>query len=607
MFKKLNRFLSKKFSTLTVKMNERPVFMTVIILLAINLLYLLIAAGAAMLIESSRFKTYFHSLATVFQWLVIPTAVFAENNPGGDISMFTLALITFVIGLVLFTGTIIAIVTTYLRGYITQRGEARGKLTLGNHIVILNYNNEVTAILADLMHSGATDTVIILSDKTRDFVMSELKAEISMLKDKPNAKLKLIGRKRNPHTFAEQQHICIKCARDILITDDARDAGENVSDLATGDYGILKLVLKLSNADIDSGCPIGVEADSFETAKMVRQLKKTVPGLRNKSIMAFSHNRKLGQFLALSILCPALSGVLSDLLAFTGCMFYPIDKIPTDEYLSKYSGGIPIISLDKTYVLAEEKQDCFKKRNEEFCCERRLPPAKEKKKKKTIKLYLIGENKKSEYMLEELKHENAPVEIHKYGTYETKRFAEDLARHGDEDSVALILSDGGAKEEDYDSNVFLTLIELSSVTDLGARKFQIIAELLEPDNQKSLEEFNIQNIIVSTRIISFFATKLLLDPKAEQFYEEIFSTTQNGTEKMDLWIDDAKYLFDLEGGASFSSYAEFVNAAYYGADKKRMPIGLIRDEKETYFCIDMDKEREFVLSPDDKIIYIEYL
>ncbi|MCL2798077.1 MAG: hypothetical protein FWD58_08515 [Firmicutes bacterium] len=605
--KKLRAFIKKTLSSFTVTMSERPVLMTVLMFAGINIAILLVAAAVAHFFTApGNYQNYFYALADAVMWLVVPNSVI-DRSP--NTQTMVLAAAVLIIGMVLFTGTIIAIITTYLRGYIKQRSEAKGKLNLSNHIVILNYNNEVTAMLIDLMYTNTDDTVLILSDKTKDFVKAELAAEKAMLKEKPKSKLRLIVRKGNPGSLAELQEISLERARGILIMYPGRADAPDSASINASDYDTIKLVMKLSNLDIPSSCPVGVEADTKATRDMVRKVSAAVPGLKNKSIQAFSHNRKLGQFLALSILCPPLSTVLTEVLSYLGCIFQPIEKTPTDECLAYLSAAIPIVEMgEKTYVLTADEKDSRKTRAEPFKTSRRITPAFHPARGGALKLFVIGQNRKSHYMLEALKAENAKMDVREYGTGEIERFCGDLARHGDVRTVAVILSDDSVEPEQYDANVFLTLIELSGLIDLASRPFSVIAEILEPDNQKSVEEFNIHNVIVSTRIISFFATKLLSDPAAEHFYEEIFSYALAGVdEKFDIWVDDAESLFDFSQNMSFTGYAEFVHAAYYGSGQKIMPLGLAREDKNIFFCTGLDAPRNFTLAKNDKIIYVEYV
>jgi len=585
-------------STFTVTMSQRPVVMTVMLLVALNLLVLVGAAVAAILLAPDEFDNFFHAFVDVVSFLIIPAFAADVEN----MALLIIANIVVVVGLVLFTGTIIAIVTTMLREFIFNKGKAKGKLNLNDHVVILRYNVEVPAILIDLMNSCREKTVLILSDKPRAYVLAELSASLANLKVKPKGRLRLLVRQGEPSSLSELEEIALTNASGLLIMNDSVSEGSS-DQLCSADYATLKLVLNLASINFKSRIPIGVETSTIGAADIMRRLKNEIDGLHDKDIQFFSHNRKLGQFLAIAVNCPELSGVLTDLLSYKGSTFYPIERMTRETYLMHYGLGLPTIYFDDNmFVLAESKADATKKRSRAYKTDRVLRVSENYKKKQLLKLFIIGENKKQKYMLESLLSDNPGMQVKHYGVGEIERFATDLSREGCSLTTAVIFSDDTVSPEKYDANVFLTLIELSATVGIEARPFTIVAEILEPNNQKSLEKFNVQNIVVSTKLISLFAARLLSDIKAERFYEEIFSYT---SDKMNVRVSEASEIFDITEPTAFSSYAEFTHAVFNGNGKKLLPLGIIRDNKNIFFT-DQDKPQKFTLKPNDKIIYSKF-
>jgi hypothetical protein len=75
----------------------------------------------------------------------------------------------------------------------------------------------------------------------------------------------------------------------------------------------------------------------------------------------------------------------------------------------------------------------------------------------------------------------------------------------------------------------------------------------------------------------------------------------------DIDVSRANEVFDITEAQTFSSYAEFVHAGYYGTretDTTIIPFGIYTDAKNyVLFCAELDKKRDFVVKPADKIIY----
>jgi hypothetical protein len=219
-------------------------------------------------------------------------------------------------------------------------------------------------------------------------------------------------------------------------------------------------------------------------------------------------------------------------------------------------------------------------------------------------LFVIGKNRKYKYLVEALKLTRPDTVISHFETKDINNFVDTVVKQGDSDSVAVVLSDDTVPAKNYDANVFWTIIELSRVDSINERRFKIFAEIIDPKNQKSLENLNIQNFVISTQVVSTFSNKLLTDANSVYFYEELF-TMPSGFFGID--VSCANEIFDITEAQTFSSYAEFVHAGYYGtldAGTAIMPFGIYTDAKNyILFCAELDKKRGFVVTPSDKIIY----
>jgi len=601
--KKIKALFRKISSKLTINMNKRPFLTTLGLLLFLDVAIIIIAAFIAMALDSKNYPNLYRALLYAVQWLIIPNSLLYIE----ETSVTVLAAVVYGIGLVLFTGTIIAMTTNYLRSYLAARGEAKGKLNLSNHYVILNYNQKVLSVLINLMFNGTDNTVLILSDRSKDFLKHALNAELAMVKDKPDSKLNLIVRKGNPFSARELDDICITGARGILIADSEQESFSK-SEMSATDFDAMKLVLEMAEFNIPASCPIAVEAETFEVVKMIKDICRTVKGLSEKSVHAFSFNRKLGQFLAGAVLYPEITGVIYELLSFIGSEFYAAEgEAGVEEYLAGYTESIPIVRINKTYVLAENFRKVGQKRKSPFSTGKRLRLAAAKE-SAPINLFIIGANKKSEFILETLEAaaDKRAITIRQYPAHDRARFIGDLFADSGE-KLALILSDDAVAPAAYDTNVFLTLIELHNQFG-GAPPFRVIAEILDAKNQNSVEKFSVQNIIVSNRIIAFFATQMITTAESGVFYEEIFSRHRTGDPfNFEIRVDKAGDIFENLGAHTFSSYAEFVHAAYYGSSRAVMPLGFLENGKNVFYCDGLDVPRNYKPANEDMLIYVRYL
>jgi hypothetical protein len=581
----------------TIVKSRYPIFTAVLMILFGAMMLLLILAGSLTLIDKNI--NYPEAVKSMFLY---HTGTLSTNSP--DNAVFTVRVIAVISGTLLFSGTIISIMTTLIRGYITNRDGAKGRLRISNHLLILCYNKEVPAILADLMFSNSHKTILLLSDAKKQQVFDELDATIAELDEKPKRKINLIARQGNPASLKELKDVGIENASAILIMNGNANAND---ELRETDYlGSLDLVLKIGNFKLRPNAPIGVETSTQEASDIMRSLRKDILGLNDKQIQFFAHHKKIGQFMALAISNPDLCNVLSEILSYRGCEFYPIDKISREDYLQGHCAGIPSVEMgDKMYCLANDEHAARRKRGFPYQTGRRLQASKEglAKANRPLKLFVIGQNRKYKYMIEALKLSRPDTVISHFKTNEINIFVDTVMKQGDCNSVAVVLSDDTAPPQNYDANVFWTIIELSRMTSIKERPFNIFVEIIDPKNQKSLEKLNIQNFVISTQVVSTFSNKLLNDANSVQFYEELFMPSS----LFNIDVSPANEVFDITEAQTFSSYAEFVHAGYYGTrgtDSAIMPFGIYADAKNyVLFCSELDKKRDFVVKPDDKIIY----
>jgi voltage-gated potassium channel Kch len=582
-------------NTWTIVKSRHPIFTAVLMILFCAMLLVLILSGVLTLIDKNI--KYSEALKTIFTY---HTGTASANNPNNAI--FTVRLFAIISGTLLFSGTIISIMTTLIRNYITNRDGAKGRLRLSNHLLILCYNKEVPAILADLMFNPDHKTILLLSDAKKQQVFDELNATIAELDEKPKYKINLIVRQGNPASLSELKDVGIERASAILIMN--INASVN-NELCETDYlGSLDLVLKLGSFNLRPNVPIGVETSTQEASDIMRSLHKDILGLNDKQIQFFAHHKKIGQFMALAVSNPDLCNVLLEFLSYRGCEFYPIDKISREEYLENHCEGIPtVVFADKMYCLADDEAAARRKRAFTYKTERRLQTSKAGLTRHPLKLFVIGKNRKYKYLVEALKLTHPDTVINHFETNDIHNYVDTVMKQGDRNSVAVVLSDDTVSPKSYDANVFWTVIELSRVATIKERPFKIFAEIIDPKNQKSLENLNIQNFVVSTQVISTFSNKLLNDANSVCFYEELFMPSSS----FGIDVSYANEIFDITEAQTFSSYAEFVHAGYYGtrgADRTIIPFGIYTDSKNyILFCAELDKKREFVVNPADKIIY----
>ena len=207
--KKLKQRLQKARSFLSIKTYKNPMLFAIGLMIILNIIILCIAALIALGIDDS-FNGFFDAFANgSLKWMLTPNAILQITNT----DLLFLAVTVLVIGMILFTGTIIALTTNALKDYFQRKKEGSGKIYLQDHIVILNWNNKVPELVADLVHVNYKEIkVVILAEVDKVQAEKQLLNAINKNKhdDKELSNLNVLVKSGDPLLYSELNDIDIE-------------------------------------------------------------------------------------------------------------------------------------------------------------------------------------------------------------------------------------------------------------------------------------------------------------------------------------------------------------------------------------------------------------
>lgn len=609
--KHLKSLFFKIKSKSTLKTYQKPLLVTILNLLTINIIVLFVAAIIALSLdtEGKYFdNNFFKAFVSAIKWMISVNSI-NSYDIHEDMKIMILAVVVIAIGMVLFSGAIIATLTAAIRSYIDKKSKARGKIDISNHFVILNYNNKVPDIVYNLMCKGYKNNIVILSYKDKDYITTEIESVISTYDDKKTKKkVNVIVKEGNPLLRGNLEDISIDKASNIVIM--ARDDMSHGDDenISNSDLLSLKIMLALGNFNINPNCNIVVETDTEETKTKIEDLSLTIKNLKTKSIIPVSFNKKIGQIIAQTIIEPLMANIYLELLSYDGCEFYSYDKTDVDTYLGKYNNAIPIIKYDKLFVFAEDEKDITKKRERKYSTKRALILKKERE-KEDFTAFVIGTNNKQRFIIENLKLSSAlygsNFDVKEYHKDDTTTLINDI-RNTEGIKKVLILSDDSVNYDSYDANVFVTLIALQTAFP-DRSNLPFITELLDSRNLNSVKDFNIKNAIISNRIMSLLITQLALNKDSKKFFDGLLTIDDEvGGDVFDIKISKVKDILDTKQDLTFSSKAELIHSFYNGVDKAGMLLGIIKDGNIIFIPQHQDEKQEITLDKNDSLVYIKY-
>ena len=597
----------------TLKTYQKPLLVTLLTLLIINFIILAIAAIIAFAIDNNNYDgalfggNFAAAFVTAVKWMIAPNSILSYDTD--KLSIMVLAAVVIVIEMVLFSGAIVAMVTTSLRSYIDKKSKAKGKIILSNHFVILNWNSKVPDIIFNLMLKGFKNNIVILSNQTKEYIESEIKSLFLANDVTQKYKANLIIKEGDPLLRGNLDDISIEKASQIVVM-----AREDMSDgdddnILNQDLLNLKIVLRIGSFEIPSNTQIVVETDSDETRQQIENISYTVSSLKGKSVIPVSFNRKIGQIIAQSIVSPEMAEVYLELFSFQGAEFYSIDSKETvEEYMNTHDNCIPVAKLNKLFVLADDEKECLKRREGAISSIVPLKPVVIRP-HKNCNIFVIGDNKKCEFILDNLNRsaesDEFNYQIKHYHKNENDLLIKDI-KDTDGEKKVLILSDDNVSEESYDANVFVTLIELSKAFP-KRENLTLITELLDSRNLSSVRDFDIHNTIISNKMMSLLITQLAMNLDSKKFYHKLLTTDHAGdANDFDIQVTLAKDLIEMDKELIFKSKQELLHSFYKCFKGNNILIGICKNDDIFFLNSDQDIEEEIKVSSKDSFIYVKF-
>ncbi len=511
-------------------------------------------------------------------------AVFTMNNGGiynqAPTSVIVLKIILSILQMITFTGALIGLATSILQSMFDHRIHNLGKIKIKHHYVILEWSAVGPNLIRELSFMKGNKTIVILSSRDRNEIQEEID-DLFLETGTDKKHLKVFIKNGSPSSRKALKEINIDKAEAVAILGASswlNEGGQNDS---------ISFKILMSVVSLTKDANIVIETDDQDVTKNIHDLMKTSNDLKNARISIFSRNTIVGNVLAKTAINADYPDLYYALLSFRNGSFYAIDSpLSVEEALNKYNNCLPAFryqsSDDKDYLFinAEKENDI----HQSLLTKKRTATAPFKKSiaKCSFTLYVLGENDRSEAIQDAVSKHNALNE----GRVNLKilpidsdidELLEDISKAKGKKKI-LILSDNNAKEENIDSNVFLSLIRIKANKELS-KDVEVFAEIFESSNRFALEALNISGVIIANQMVAVYMTQLLCHREAHKLYEDLLMPDCNSN--LTFEIRQAKELLDIkEGQLEFNSRGDFISAIYSASKKEYLPIGFIGEKNK---------------------------
>ncbi|TVP94253.1 MAG: DUF423 domain-containing protein [Acholeplasmatales bacterium] len=605
--KKIKQRLRNARAMISIQTHKRPRIFVIATMVFINIAVLLVAAFIAQLIAPQAFDSYFHALTSgSIVWLLTPNSILAiQGNP----QLVVLATIVFIVGLVLFSGTIIALTTNAIKDYFQSRETGSGRIRLENHIVILNWNSKVPELVADLVHVKSKHVnLMILADIDKQQAQKLIRNAVKTVQsDKRSMKqFNVLIKQGDPLLQGDLYDISIDYAEAVLIMN--RDViVPSTEKLTECDLNVIKIVLGLGQLALPKKPTIVAEVKQIATKEKLLTMARVVKTLQGYSILPVCFDRRLGQIIAQTIIDKHIEDIYLSLFSFEGSEIYKVPNSDFETVLKSHDAAIPV---------NKEGPDCFvlsaddhtKMSKSSHACD----PAKliglPLSEKSVQDVYIVGRNNKLSFILETFeKYERLHDSSFHAEWIEQDRVVQLVERLNKDDApfTILLLSEEHAETSSLDANVIDTLIYLEST--LNREDAHIIVELLDPQNDRLIKDFSIENTIISNKIVSLLLSKLALFPETAPFYEDLLTVEPSARGKDDyaIFVERAGKTYEGDFPKRFPTLKSLIQGSYEAHRNKLIMFAIIREEKLHVFEGNLHAEITFELREDDLCVFMK--
>lgn len=350
--------LQEKISVLIAK---DPKQMILLAILGFNILFLLLSACIISLFAPSGVQNHgfwasvFYTITMILDAGCIQFVV--EDVGQAGVGIIILCLLIVMVGMVTFTGAVIGYFTNYISEFINEANAGSKKLTIHDHILILNWNTRAVEILNDLLYSDEKEKVVVLTANAREKVEKEIESRLDSTLQNENEALKrkcksypfwkriyyyhkhklrrqtVIVRQGDTYSTKDLMDASIENAKAVIIL--GRDINGSVCQFNNsviaenrekGDAFTVKVLAQVAeltaNEQSADEQKIIVEIEDDWTFELVQKIMGQKENLKKCNIIPVSVNRILGQMLSQFSIMPELNAVYSELFSNKGAAIY---------------------------------------------------------------------------------------------------------------------------------------------------------------------------------------------------------------------------------------------------------------------------------------------
>jgi hypothetical protein len=491
------------------------------------------------------------------------------SNPAFRIAMILIAFVG-----VFVVANLIGIVSGAFDQKIAELRKGRSTVLESGHTVILGWNSKMTTVVGSLCEanlSARKAVIVILAERDKVEMEDEIRSRIP-----DTGRTTIICRSGSP---LDQDDLLIAspfAAKAVIIL--SAEAGEDP------DARAIKTALALTRHPERDGRPLHIVGQIHDSGSL--EVARIAGGNEATWILA---SEKVGQITAQTSRQPGLSAVYQDLLDFGGVEIYfteqpslvgqtfydaqlsfpassPIGLLRAGAVLLNPSGAEVLAEGDVLVVVAEDDSTIA-------VGPKAVPdPKATAKNKRTInkpaKTLILGANQSLPHILRELdgyagkgstvavvsefkvgdlgRYKNLTVTVAKGSS--TVRAAIEALGPASFDHVIVASYRDNVSVQEADTKTLVTLLHLRDIMSRDNVRINVVSEMLDERNRRLAEVCQIDDFIVSDRLVSLMMTQVAENPGISAVFGDLF-----GSDGAEIYLRPADWYVALGKDVDFAT------------------------------------------------------
>ncbi|MCL5244219.1 hypothetical protein M4I21_00255 [Cellulophaga sp. 20_2_10] len=564
-------------------------------------------------------------------------------NQDNDAPTF-LKVLTVLSGLtgVILLSMLIGFITTALDTMLYDFRKGRGKVIENNHTIILGWNERVVDVIRELILANESESkasVVILSNEDKEEMDNLITKRLPDMMT-----TEVITTQGDYANINELKRINLESARSIIILAGCSESA-TLSKKKSSDVQSVKSILAIT------ACQNGKNELPIIAEIFTKEKRDIISFFEDDNIIAIDSWNIMGKLLIQTSLTSGLDTVYKEILSFDGCEIYfykdQWNKVPFGELSYYLKDGIPlgiyseddglvlrppvdtvlnngdsvvILAEDDSTISFEGKQYFFPNRDKKI-----IDVRLEQKKKRIL---ILGWHKVAEVFIEEATDYlldgsdfdilfDAPTEelttviAEISDTYPDFNInlhdsnpldLDNLEKINPESYDTIVILSQSMEEQSadkIDSDTLIILLLLRKVVK-NANGLHIITQVLNSENQEIITQTNVDDFIISNKLITMILAQLSEEALMKTFYDDIFS--EDGSE---IYVKPATLYFD-----TFPQKITFADAIFCAQQRDEICLGIRKGDlskslKNNFgITLNLSKDTEIELLENDFLIVL---